>query len=122
MPSLRLLVWNVIKLALNFLIAIFLSYNSRTRAGRLLNCLFNHLMNEFNPSLMTSLQLVRDLLNTASAPRHDRRRGMSESFPPMRLPDGRNQTMQMKETKWRVAAAICVALIYIFVTALSGRV
>lgn len=30
--------------------------------------------------------------------------------------------MQMKETRWRIAAAICVALIYIFVTALSGRV
>jgi hypothetical protein len=30
--------------------------------------------------------------------------------------------MQMKETRWRVAMAICIALIYIFVTALSGRV
>lgn len=30
--------------------------------------------------------------------------------------------MQMEKTTWRVAAAICVAVIYIFVTALSGRV
>lgn len=28
--------------------------------------------------------------------------------------------MEMQETKWRIAAAICVAIIYVFITTLSG--
>lgn len=30
--------------------------------------------------------------------------------------------MEMKETKWRIAAAICVAIVYVFVATLSGGV
>lgn len=30
------------------------------------------------------------------------------------------QAMEMQETKWRIAAAICVAIIYVFITTLSG--
>lgn len=28
--------------------------------------------------------------------------------------------MEMQETKWRIAAAICIAIIYVFITTLSG--
>jgi hypothetical protein len=122
MPSLRLRVWNVIKLALNSLIAIFLSYNSHTQAGRDPNCLLkSFLMNEFNPPLMTFLSRVRDLISTASACGLNAARNVRE-FSPDETSGREKRTMQIKETQWRVAAAICVAVIYIFVTALSGRV
>jgi len=28
--------------------------------------------------------------------------------------------MEIRETKWRIAAAICVAIIYVFIATLSG--
>jgi hypothetical protein len=66
--SLRLPFWNLIKPALNFLIAIFISYRLGTHDlppaqpddSRLL-------MSEFNSPLMTSLPPMRDFVCTASA-------------------------------------------------------
>jgi hypothetical protein len=70
------------------------------------------LMSEFNGSLMTSPLRLRDLLSIAKFP----------GVHPRYSASGREgQAMKTESAKWRIAVAICVALTYIFVIALTGQ-